>query len=173
MTIKKSITLAIFATFIIVIVYYFYPEDKLPINSQIDHIVAYKSKRQLQVYSNGNLLKIYKISLGRQPIGDKEFEGDNKTPEGLYYIYGKNPNSICHKNLGISYPNKEDIKKAKQLGKVAGGDIKIHGMLNNWGFISKFHRWLDLTYGCMMVTDGEIDELYKAVKIGTPIEILP
>lgn len=154
-------------------VYYLYPENKLPANSQIDKIVVYKSKRQLLAYSNGKLIKTYKISLGKVPIGDKEFEGDKKTPEGFYTINDKNPNSGYHKNLGISYPNQEDIENAKRLGKPAGGDVKIHGLRNKMGIIGKFHRWFDWTLGCIAITDSEIDELYSAVKIGTPIEIKP
>ncbi len=154
-------------------VYYFFPENKLPADTQIDKLVVYKSKRQLLAYSNGQLIKTYKISLGRQPIGDKEFEGDKKTPEGLYLINDKNPNSGYHKNLGISYPDKDDIEKANRLGKQTGGDVKIHGLRNKTGFISKFHRWFDWTLGCIALTDEEIDELYNAVKIGTQIEIKP
>lgn len=173
MTKSKMIWLTVFLSFIGLTVYYFYPEDELPKDVQIDNIVVFKSKRQLLVYSNGQLLKTYKISIGLQPVGDKQFQGDNKTPEGIYFINDKNPNSICYKNLGISYPNKDNIANAKRLGKSAGGDIKIHGLFNNTGFISKFHRWIGFTYGCIMVTDDEIDELYNAVKTGTRIEIKP
>lgn len=168
---SKSIILIISFIFLGMTVYYFYPEEKLPENITIDQLLVYKSKRQLLAFSNGQLIKTYKISLGRQPIGHKEFEGDNKTPEGIYTINDKNPNSICHKNLGISYPDKQDIKHAKSLGKPPGGDIKIHGLLNKFGFINKFHRWIDLTNGCIMVTDQEVDELYKSIKIGAQIEI--
>ena len=173
MRLRKTIFLAISFLFLGLLVYYFYPENKLQTEIQIDKLVVYKSKRQLLAFANGQLMKTYTISLGRQPIGHKEVQGDNKTPEGMYYIYSKNPYSVAHKNLGISYPNKEDIKKAKQLGKPTGGDIKIHGLPNKLGFIHKFHRWVDLTYGCIMVTNQEMDELYKAVKIGTPIVINP
>ena len=169
----KIIWLTLFISFIGLTVYYFYPEDTLPKDVQADNIVVFKSKRELLVYSKGQLLKTYKISIGLQPVGDKQFQGDNKTPEGIYFINDKNPNSFCHKNLGISYPNKDDIANAKRLGKSAGGDIKIHGLFNNSGFISKFHRWIGFTYGCIMVTDEEINELYSAVKIGTRIEIKP
>jgi len=173
MTKSKIIWLTIFLIFLGLTVYYFYPEDKLPDDIQIDKLVVYKSKRQLLAYSNGQLVKTYKISLGRKPIGDKEFEGDKKTPEGLYFINDKNPNSGYHKNLGISYPDKDDIENAKRLGKPTGGDVKIHGLRNKTGFIRKFHRWFDWTLGCIAVTDEEIDELYNAVKIGTEIEIKP
>lgn len=170
---SKIIWLTISLIFFGVIVYYFYPEDKLPAGIQIDKLVVYKSKRQLLAYSKGQLLKTYKISLGRQPIGDKEFEGDKKTPEGLYFINDKNPKSGYHKNLGISYPDRNDIENAQRLGKPTGGEVKIHGLRNRTGFISKFHRWYDWTLGCIAVTDKEIDELYNAVKIGTQIEIKP
>ena len=123
--------------------YYFYPDKKLPADAQIDSIVVFKSRRQLLAYSNGQILKTYKISLGKNPLGDKEFQGDKKTPDGIYFINGKNPNSVCYKNLGISYPNQADIKFSQGKGKPAGGDIKIHGLLNGFGFIGKFQRWID------------------------------
>lgn len=152
-------------------VYCFYPEDRLPSEVKIDKIVVYKSKRKLEAYSGGALVKSYVISLGDQPIGHKEFEGDEKTPEGQYTINAKNPLSGYHKNLGISYPNQEDLGHARTLHKKAGGDIKIHGLRNDLGFIGKLHRFIDWTNGCMAVTDEEIDELYKAVEINTPIII--
>ncbi len=170
---SKFLLLTIVLVFLGLAVYYFYPEDKLSADIQIDNLVVYKSKRQLLAYSSGQLIKTYKISLGRHPIGDKEFEGDKKTPEGLYFINNKNPNSGYHKNLGISYPDKADIEHAKRLGKPTGGDVKIHGLRNKTGFIGKFHRWYDWTIGCIALTDEEIDELYNAVKIGTRIEIKP
>ena len=171
---KRRVTwLAVFLIIAGLTTYYFYPEEKLAGDIQIDDIVVYKSKRQMTVSSNGQLVKTYKISLGRQPIGAKEFEGDMKTPEGVYFINDKNPNSGYHKNLGISYPGKDDLENANRLGKPAGGDIKIHGIRNKIGFIGKFHRCFDWTLGCIAVTNGEIDELYRAVKIGTRIEIKP
>ncbi len=141
--------------------------------AHIDSIVVYKSKRTLQVYENKQLLKTYKIALGEQPVGHKQYEGDRRTPEGLYYIHDKNPNSSCHKNLGISYPNNTDRETARQLGKPPGGDIKIHGLPNGQGYIGKAHRLKDWTYGCIAVTDEEVDELYKHTPVGIPINILP
>jgi Uncharacterized protein conserved in bacteria len=170
---RKIIRLTITLTIAGLLIYYFYPENKLQNNVQIDNIIVCKSKREMSVYSNGELLKTYKISLGRQPLGRKEFEGDKKTPEGIYSINDKNHNSGYHKNLGISYPGKNDIENAKQFGKSAGGDIKIHGFRNGIGFVGKFHRWFDWTLGCIAVTNQEIDELYDTVKIGTRIEIKP
>jgi len=97
--------------------------------------------------------------LGRNPVGHKEFEGDKKTPEGIYTINDKNPNSGYYKNLGVSYPNAQDIENAKKLGKPAGGDIKIHGIRNYCGIIGKFQRWADWTYGCIAPTNREMEEI--------------
>ena len=173
MTRKRIIKLTIILSILGLTTYYFYPDEKLPTNINVYLIVFYKSKRQLLAYSNDKLIKTYKISLGGHPKGDKEYEGDKKTPEGVYYINDKNPSSGYHKNLAISYPNAQDIKDARALGKPPGGDIKIHGLRNKLGFISKFHRWFDWTAGCIALTDEEIDELYSCVKIGTRIEIKP
>ena len=159
------------AILLAIAVYYFYPEKKLPKGKIIDKIEVYKSKRKMLVYSEGKLLKTYTISLGRNPVGHKEVEGDFKTPEGIYEINAKNPNSGYHKNLGVSYPNEEDSAHAKSLEKSPGGDIKIHGIRNGSGFISKFQRWKDWTAGCIAVTNEEVDELYESVKIGAKIEI--
>ncbi len=153
--------------------YNLYPESRLPKNALVDKLIVHKSKRTLSAYGQGKLLKTYQISLGGQPIGAKEIEGDLKTPEGLYYINDKNQYSGYHKNLGISYPNDRDISHAKALGKAAGGDIKIHGLRNGMGFIGKLQRCMDWTFGCMALTNTEIDELYRAVPIGTAIEIDP
>lgn len=169
---KRGLLISI-VTIIGLLVYYFFPEPALPIDSKIDSLIIYKSKRQLLAYSKGKLIKTYNIALGRKPIGAKAFEGDKKTPEGVYYINDKNPKSGWHKNIGISYPNKDDIKRAKELGKSPGGQIKIHGLQNGRGFIGKFHRWSDWTLGCIAVTDKEMDELYRSVAIGCKVEIKP
>ncbi len=126
----------------------------------------------MYVYSKGKLLKAYIVSLGKVR-GKKRFEGDSKTPEGVYYIDSKNPRSHFYLNLGISYPNKEDIAYARKHGKSPGGSIKIHGLKNGLGFIGKFHRFLDWTKGCIALTNREIRELYNTTPVGTQIIIKP
>ena len=153
------------------VIYYFFPEKELDMSKKIDKILVLKSKRQLQVYGKGELIKTYKISLGRKPVGAKQFEGDNKTPEGQYIINDKNPNSGYHLNLGVSYPSASNIRFAKSKGKSPGGLIKIHGLKNGRGYIGKFHQVVDLTHGCIAVTNQEIEELYHNIKIGTVIKI--
>lgn len=155
-------------------VYYFYPGSKIPKDKTVDKLIVYKSKRSMEAWSGNERLKIYRIALGKNPIGHKQFEGDNKTPEGVYHINDRNPNSDYHKNLGVSYPNERDKAYAEKHGKAAGGHIKIHGLRNgNAGYIGKFHRLKDWTAGCIAVTNNEVDELYTAVKQNAVIEIHP
>ncbi len=140
----------------------------------IDKLVVEKSKREMHAYQNGKWVKTYPIALGKNPIGHKQFEGDKRTPEGIYTINDRNPNSSYHKNLGVSYPNDQDIAFAKAHGKSAGGLIKIHGIKNGMGdIIGERHLLSDWTDGCIAVTNREMDELFIKVKPNIPIEILP
>lgn len=143
-------------------------------NMPITHIVVEKSKRTLTLYNNDEIVKIYSIALGGNPIGHKQFEGDKKTPEGTYVIDSKNPNSRYFLNLGISYPNEIDKAFAKNAGKSAGGDIKIHGLPNGFGFASAiFKAYGDWTNGCIALDNESMQEIYNLVPINTPITILP
>lgn len=152
-------------------IYVLYRESKLPADAKIDRIVVIKSKRLLIVYTGQKQLKTYKISLGKQPIGKKQVEGDNKTPEGIYSINSKNPHSRYYKSFGISYPNQEDIDNAKRMGKSPGGAILIHGAKTGFGFLGSWLRLFDWTQGCIALTDKEMDELYDHIEIGTPVDI--
>ncbi|HTE24029.1 L,D-transpeptidase family protein [Flavitalea sp.] len=156
-----------------IIAFQFYPEPTLPVSCVIDSIAVHKKERKLYVYSSGNLMKTFRISLGKNPIGHKLEEGDKKTPEGRYFIISRNDKSRYHKNLGISYPNEKDKALAKKLNKKPGGDIKIHGLKNGSGNISRLQRMKDWTNGCIALTDSEVDELYNHVRIGSPISIFP
>ena len=145
----------------------------LPENTPITRLVVMKSKRKMWAYNQDTLVKIYPISLGKSPIGHKQFEGDKKTPEGIYRINERNPNSAYHKNLGISYPNAEDKAYALSQGKSPGGLIKIHGLPNKFPDIGRQHLRKDWTDGCIAVTNEEIDELFNAVVHNAEIDIRP
>ena len=143
------------------------------LTEEVDSIVVVKKYRHMFVFNNRRLLKVYHISLGEAPVGAKHFKDDRKTPEGLYYIDCKNPKSMAHKSLGVSYPNNEDRKYARKFGRETGGDIKIHGIVN--GYEKQTADWMkaDWTWGCIAVTNPEMDELFEHVKMGAPINILP
>ena len=145
----------------------------LPAATSIDRILLKKSDRKLSIFRDGKSLKTYRVALGGNPIGAKEQEGDRKTPEGVYTIDYRNPNSDYHLALHVSYPSDEDNTRAAQRGVNAGFDIMIHGLPNGHGWIGAFHRWKDWTAGCIALTDEEIEELWRVTPDGTPIEIRP
>jgi len=156
------------------------PEMKLP------RIVIEKAKRQLTVFDGEKLIKTFKISLGFSPTGDKEHEGDGRTPEGEFYVYIKNPKSKFYLSLGISYHGVDDAERGLRAGLISkeehdaivdavrqkkmppqdtalGGLIYLHG-----GGAGK-----DRTYGCAALADEDIRQLFNAIPIGTPVTILP
>ena len=145
----------------------------LPSNSTADRVLVEKSARRLTLLRNGTLLKTYRVALGRAPVGPKEREGDQRTPEGIYQIDFHKEDSDYHRALHVSYPEQRDIDRAAASGVSAGSDIMIHGLPNGRGWIGAFHRRTDWTAGCIAVTDFEIEEIWRAVPDGTPIEIRP
>ncbi|MDX1497939.1 MAG: L,D-transpeptidase family protein [Salinisphaeraceae bacterium] len=145
------------------------PPEKLP---RIDKVEVYKGERRLELWRQGKLIKSYRISLGGNPIGHKQQEGDSRTPEGNYVIDWRNPNSKFHKSLHISYPNAADRRRAKARGVSPGGDIMIHGLPNGLDAAAVMGQF-DWTDGCIAVNNREIEEIWQAVPNGTPITLHP
>jgi L,D-peptidoglycan transpeptidase YkuD (ErfK/YbiS/YcfS/YnhG family) len=138
-----------------------------------DKIVIEKKARRLSVMSGGEVVKAYKIALGGNPEGAKEREGDNKTPEGTYFIDSRSNDTHYHLSLHISYPNEADKKRAKELGVSPGGGIMIHGIKNGFGWVGNAQSQIDWTQGCVAVTDEEIEEIDRLAPNGTVVEIRP
>jgi tetratricopeptide (TPR) repeat protein len=143
------------------------------LNGPVDRIVIEKSARKLMLLARGEVIKTYKIALGGNPVGPKEMEGDNKTPEGIYEIDSRNKNSYFHRSLHISYPNDQDKKRARERGVSPGGDIMIHGIRKDLSWVGDAHAGVDWTKGCIAVTDDEIEEIDKLAPDGTVVEIRP
>lgn len=133
---------------------------------EVTRVIVYKEDRRMYLLHKNRVLKSYRIALGFEPSGDKKVSGDGRTPEGDYYIDRRNPRSRFHLSLGISYPNRRDMYEARKLGKDPGGDIFIHGRGRGFSFLIP-----DWTWGCIAVTDDEIEEIYAMVRDGTPISI--
>lgn len=138
-----------------------------------DSIVIEKKAHRLTLFHMGKPMRRYLIALGRQPKGDKVSRGDRRTPEGVFSIESRNENSEYHLSLRISYPDDRHRARAEALGVDPGGDIYIHGLPNGRGRAGSSHRVVDWTNGCIALTDEEIEELWNAVPIGTPVEIKP
>ena len=148
-------------------------DQGLPTNARVDRVVVVKSQRILTLMSQGRALKSYKVALGGNPIGPKVQQGDHKTPEGTYILDRRNDKSRFYRSIHISYPDEKDRANAAKLGVSPGGDVFVHGLQNGLGWLGKNHRLMDWTDGCVAVTDEEMDEIWRAVPDGTPIEIKP
>jgi murein L,D-transpeptidase YafK len=138
-----------------------------------ESILILKKDHVLELLVAGEVIRTYKVALGRGGLAPKEREGDARTPEGHYVIDARNADSHYHRALHVSYPNAEDRKRAVGLGVAPGGAIMIHGLPNGVGWLGATHRLYDWTLGCIAVTDEEIDEIWNLVPVGTPVEIRP
>jgi murein L,D-transpeptidase YafK len=140
---------------------------------QADRVLVQKSARHLTLLRNGKALRTYHVSLGSNPAGAKDRQGDGRTPEGIYRIDSRNASSKYHRALHISYPNAADRLRARRLGVAPGGDIMIHGTPNRWRGVRFVFAHTDWTAGCIAVSDAEIEEIWKLVPNGTVVEIRP
>ncbi|MBK5941902.1 L,D-transpeptidase family protein [Halochromatium roseum] len=141
----------------------------------VDRVLVKKSERTMELHKDGAVYRTYRISLGDQPRGHKFQEGDERTPEGNYVLDWRNPNSSFYKSIHVSYPNDLDRAVARSFGVSPGGMIMIHG-LPNWltsPRLAAEYRRTDWTDGCIAVGNEEMDEIWRLVRDGTPITIMP
>lgn len=140
---------------------------------RIDKVLVLKSERRLQLISDGQPLKTYRISLGKQPKGAKEREGDKKTPEGLYWLDWRKTSDRYNLAMHVSYPNLSDAAKARREGLSPGGMIMIHGTPIDEQYPEWYFQTLDWTEGCIAMRNADMREVWSMVKDGTMIEIRP
>jgi murein L,D-transpeptidase YafK len=140
---------------------------------KIDLVKVFKAERRLELWSDKIRVYQFSIALGFEPIGHKQKEGDGKTPEGKYTLDYKNEKSGYFKAIHISYPNTTDREKAKQLGVLPGGDVMIHGQKNGFGWLGFLTQMRDWTYGCIALSNADMQMVWNLVSVGTPIEINP
>ena len=146
-------------------------QPPLPAGTKADRLLVDKSERVLIAYAGNREIARYRnIRFGDAPTGHKQFEGDERTPEGRYIISGRNPKSAYHLSLRISYPNAADRAYAKSKGRPPGGDIFIHGQPNAWPGPPIARDWTD---GCIALSNAEIRQLWDIVPDGIPITIRP
>lgn len=145
----------------------------LPDTAKADRIVIEKRRHRLRLYQGDAVVRDYRVSIGRGGIGPKRQEGDRLTPEGTYHVESRNEGSDYHRALKVSYPDAADSAAAEARGVSAGSEIMIHGIRNGFGWLGTWHRQMDWTLGCIALTNAEIEEIWRVVPDGTPIEILP
>ncbi len=142
-----------------------------PLTGQVDLIVIEKAARRMQLFQDGKPVRTYRIALGFAPEGDKDRQGDGKTPEGEFTIDRRNATSAFHLSLGLDYPRPKDRDRAAQGGYSPGGDIFIHGQPN--ALPAGFKLKGDWTAGCIALTNTEMREVWAGTPIGTKVEIRP
>lgn len=151
-----------------------------------DYVVVHKSKRNIALCTAGALVKNFRTGLGFAPVGPKQKEGDGKTPEGVFYIPRRVPESDFHRALLLSYPSREDALRGAAAGLVTtsqkdqilaahdackeppqstplGGLIEIYGEGSDD----------DWTSGCMALDNEDMDALWKRLGVGDTIVVLP
>jgi murein L,D-transpeptidase YafK len=157
----------------VISIYANWPMAPLPLGTKADSVLVLKGERKLILLRNNKKVKEYSIALGGNPTGKKIMEGDERTPEGSYKLDYRNPNSIAHLSIHISYPDQNDISQARAKGVSPGGVVMIHGLPKGFGYLGRLHRLLDWTDGCIGVTNPEMEEIWRCVPGGAPIEIRP
>jgi murein L,D-transpeptidase YafK len=138
-----------------------------------DHLVVRKRERRLLLMRGDRILRSYKVALGLQPEGHKERIGDNRTPEGKYRLERFNPRSDYFLSIQISYPNADDVQRARRHGVDPGGAIMIHGLPNNPSRSLDYYSRFDWTEGCIAVANTDMVEIWLMTTTDLPIEILP
>ena len=138
-----------------------------------DRIILRKGERRLSVYRNGQEIRTYKVSLGLSPVGDKEREGDYRTPEGSYLLTRRNPDSDFFLSIQVSYPDAQDVATARRNGVPPGGAIMIHGLPNIMRHARDRYLSTDWTDGCIALSNEDMLEIWLLTRPDTPIEITP
>jgi len=138
-----------------------------------DFVLVKKSESRLYLMNAGEVIRDFHVVFGDNPVGHKKQQGDNRTPEGSYVLDRKKENSAFYRAIRISYPNEEDVARAEAKGVPPGGRIMIHGQRNGYGHLAHIMQQYNWTSGCIAVTNQEMDIIWEAVAVGTPITILP
>jgi hypothetical protein len=138
-----------------------------------DQVLVRKSERRLYLLRHGEVLRSYRVALGLIPDGPKTRAGDFRTPEGRYMLTRRNSRSDYFLSIQVSYPNADDLRRARHDHVDPGGSIMIHGLPNFQRHPPDYYAAADWTDGCIAMSDSDMVELWLMVQDNTPIDILP
>jgi murein L,D-transpeptidase YafK len=138
-----------------------------------ERIVVKKSERRMELWRDGAVIASYRVSLGLAPQGHKEREGDFRTPEGSYRLTRRNARSEFFLAVQLSYPETDDIARARKHGWSPGGLIMVHGLPNVPKYPRERYLNTDWTDGCIALSNEDMLEFWLLTGQGTPIEIRP
>lgn len=145
-------------------------DSDLPIAT---HVVVHKGERRLEIFQGDEQLREFRIALGGDPTGHKQFEGDSRTPEGRYMLGARNPRSEFFLSMHVSYPNAADTARARRMGRSPGGMIMVHGQPNEPKRSPRYYDSEDWTDGCIALSNADMMEFWLLVPSNTPIDIRP
>ncbi|MDI1429108.1 L,D-transpeptidase family protein [Polyangium sorediatum] len=183
---KRPILLAALVLAAVALLVLFLPPSSLakPASCEKPAIVVRKKDAALDLHCGEKLFHTFSATFGAQPVGQKEREGDERTPEGVYRITSKSESERFHRFLGISYPEPVDLARAKKNGiDKPGGGIGIHGTKRKLAALAR--AWIRLssatglgqvwgpTDGCIGLANEDVDVLYALVPVGTKVTIKP
>ncbi|TDJ09580.1 MAG: hypothetical protein E2O68_00035 [Deltaproteobacteria bacterium] len=133
-------------------------------------LIAEKSSHQLYLFRNKKdgpeLVKTYQMATGKK-AGDKSFQGDFRTPEGVYKFteflskdnllkrYGKEGEIYGIGSFVMNYPNPIDHKLKK-----TGGGIWLHSTNDE----TRIEKGLD-SRGCLVAHNGNLKEISKYIEL--------
>ncbi len=138
-----------------------------------DEVLVSKTDKRLHLIKDKKILRSFDVVFGENPIGHKQQEGDERTPEGEYTLDYKKEDSAYFRAIHISYPNAQDIAQAKARNVKPGGAIMIHGQRNGFGWAAKLTQQFNWTNGCIALTNEDMQVVWDSVLPGTPIVIKP
>jgi len=138
-----------------------------------DLVIVEKAERKLHLLRGGEIFRTFRIALGISPVGDKQKEGDFKTPEGRYLLDARNPDSDYFLSIHISYPSASDRREAAAMGVDPGSAIMIHGQPNEPTRSEAYYRTQDWTNGCIAVSNSDMIDIWLMTGVNTPVEIRP
>jgi murein L,D-transpeptidase YafK len=149
------------------------PQPALNTLPLVDRIVVHKGERRLLLMQGGNIVRSYHVSLGLNPVGQKERSGDFRTPEGTYRLERRNARSDYFLSIKVSYPNEADLRRARVRHWNTGGSIMIHGLPNYLKHEPEFYQSHDWTDGCIALSNADMTEIWMLTPDDVPIDILP
>jgi murein L,D-transpeptidase YafK len=139
----------------------------------VDRVIVRKAQRRLLLMHGGDVVRSYHVSLGLNPLGQKERAGDFRTPEGSYRLERRNPRSEYFLSIKVSYPNDLDLRRAHAHHWDTGGSIMIHGLPNWLKHEPEYYEKNDWTDGCIALSNADMTEIWMLLPDDVPIEILP
>lgn len=160
-------------------------------------VLVDQARYKARLYAGGRAAGEYNISLG-QGVGEKQVEGDNKTPKGMYFVTQKHRGEFPGAYgayygghwIKLNYPNKYDaargraarlISPAQEAAIAAAWErraptLEETPLGGGIGFHGWAREWEDdgprhLSWGCVVLHLSDIRDFYDRLPAGAMVVI--